>query len=92
MPTAYAYSLKPATTRCSGSRARHVDSGGRSVADQVVRPAPARMELQDQHLRPAPGQDLDLRDESRADAVAAEVGHTFFRVEGFRHAANVAGA
>lgn len=32
-----------------------VDSGGGSFADQVVRPARARMDLQGRHLRPAPG-------------------------------------
>jgi len=69
-----------------------VDSGGGSFADQVVRPARARMDLQGQHLQPAPGQELDLRDEARADAVADEAGQTLPQVESGRHAANVAGA
>jgi hypothetical protein len=48
------------------------------------------MDLQRQHLRPAPREDLDLRNNARADAVADEVGQSLLQVERVGHTTDMA--
>jgi len=67
-----------------------VDTRGGPLPVQVVRPARARVHPQSQGLRSAPGKDLDLRHDPRADAVTDEVGHSLLQVEGVRYTADVA--
>ena len=54
-----------------------------------MRAAGAGMDVQRKHLRPAPGEDLDLWHEPGADPVADEVGQAFFQIERFGNPPNV---
>ena len=58
-----------------------IHAGGGSFLDQVMRSARARMYLEGQYLGPAPREDLNLRNDARADAVADEAS---FRVRRWR--------
>lgn len=66
-----------------------VDAGSRPFTDQVMRTARTGVDLQGQHLLPAPRQDLDLRNEARADAVAEHVRQPLLQVKHVGHAADV---
>jgi len=47
------------------------------------------MDLQRQHMRPAPGEDLDLGDDTRADAVADEAGDPLLDIQRVQYATDV---
>jgi len=58
----------------------------------VMGAARAGVYLQGQHLCLPPGQDLDLRDEPRADPVADQVGESLLLIQRVGHAAHIAAA
>ena len=56
----------------------------------VMRSDRAGVDLNGQNVVPTPGDDLQLRYQSRHDVIADEVRQAFFKVQRFRHTSHVA--
>src|SRR2546426_6190912 len=67
----------------------HVDAAGEPVPLEVVRAPRARVDLDRQHLRTTPGQDLDFRHEPRNDQVADQVRQALLQIERLSYTADV---